>query len=92
MAELFFDVKARFDEVVSLRKELARLKEEILKTNQYTSKDVVESLTNAFQKQSQKVKDLTYEIQRYYLAMEMFGEKVLSSKDLVQGFIGKAEE
>ena len=88
MAELFFDIKARFDEVVSARKELARLKEEMLKTNQHTSKDVVESLTNAFQTQSQKVKDLTYEIQRYYLAMKMFGERILSSKDLIQGFIG----
>ena len=92
MAELTFNIKARFDEVVSARKELARLKEEMLKTNLYTSKDVVESLTNAYQTQRQKVKDLTYEIQRYYLAMKMFGEKVLSSKDLVQGFIGKAEE
>ena len=92
MAELFFDVKARFDQVVSARKELTRFKEEILKTNLYTSKDVVESLTNAYQAQRQKVKDLTYEIQRYYLAMEVFSEKVLSSKDLVQNFVGKAEE
>lgn len=92
MAEIFFDIKARFDEVVSARKELARLKEEMLKTNLHTSKDVVESLTKAYQTQRQKVKDLTYEIQRYNLAMEVFGEKVLSSKDLVQGFVGKAEE
>lgn len=92
MAELFFNIKARFDEVVSARKELVRLKEEMLKTNQHTSKEVVESLTNAYQTQMQKVKDLTYEIQRYNLAMKMFGEKVLSSKDLIQGFIGKAEE
>ena len=92
MAEITFNIRARFDEVVSARKELVRLKEEMLKTNLYTSKDVVESLTNAYQTQRQKVKDLTYEIQRYYLAMKVFGEKVLSSKDLVQGFIGKAEE
>lgn len=92
MAEIFFNVRARFDEVVSARKELVRLKEEILKTNQQTSKEVVESLTNAYQKQSQKVKELSEEISRYNFAMKMFGEKILSSKDLVQGFIGKAEE
>lgn len=92
MAELFFDVKARFDEVIKARQELARLREELLKTNLYTSKEVVKSLENAYQTQRQKVKDLTYEIQRYNLAMKMFGEKILSSKDLVQGFIGKAEE
>lgn len=92
MAELTFNIKARFDEIIKARQELTRLKEEMLKTNQYTSKDVVESLTNAYQTQRQKVKDLTYEISRYNFAMKMFGEKVLSSKDLVQGFIGKAEE
>lgn len=92
MAEIFFDIKARFDEVVSARQELARLRKELLKTNLYTSKEVVKSLENAYQTQRQKVKDLTYEIQRYNLAMKMFGEKILSSKDLVQGFIGKAEE
>ena len=92
MAELTFNLRAKFNEVVSARKEVARLKEELLKTNQYTSKEVVESLTNAFQKQSQKVKELSEEISRYNFAMKMFGEKVLSSKDLVQGFIGKVEE
>lgn len=92
MAELFFDVKARFDEIITARKELARLREEMLKTNQQTSKEVVESLTNAYQKQSQKVKELSEEISRYNFAMKMFGEKILSSKDLVQGFIDKTEE
>ena len=92
MAEIFFDINARCDEVVSARKELARLREELLKTTPYTSKEVVKSLENAYQAQREKVKDLTYEIQRYNLAMKMFGEKILSSKDLVQGFIGKAEE
>ena len=29
MAEIFFDIKARFDEVVSARKELARLNKEL---------------------------------------------------------------
>lgn len=92
MAELTFNLRAKFDEVVKARQEAARLKEELLKTNQCTSKEVVESLTNAFQKQSQKVKKLSEEISRYNFAMKMFGEKVLSSKDLVQGFIGKVEE
>lgn len=92
MAELIFNVKARFDEVIKARQELARLREEMLKTNQYTSKEVVESLTNAYQTQRQKVKELSDEISRYNFAMKMFGEKILSSKDLVQGFIGKAEE
>ena len=92
MPELTFNLKARFDEIIKARQELARLREEMLKTNQHTSKEVVESLTNAFQKQSQKVKDLASDISRYNFAMKMFGEKILSSKDLVQGFIGKAEE
>ena len=92
MAELAFNIKARFDEVIKARQELARLREEMLKTNQHTSKEVVESLTNAYQTQRQKVKELSYEISRYNFAMKMFGEKILSSKDLVQGFIGKAEE
>lgn len=92
MAELTFNLKAKCDEIITARKELVRLKEEILKTNQQTSKEVVESLTNAYQKQSQKVKELSEEISRYNFAMKMFGEKILSSKDLVQGFIGKAEE
>ena len=92
MAELTFNIKARFDEVIKARQELARLREEMLKTNQHTSKEVVESLTNAYQTQRQKVKELSYEISRYNFAMNMFGEKILSSKDLVQGFIGKAEE
>lgn len=87
MAELFFDIRAKYDEVAKARQEVARLKEEMLKTNQYTSKEVVESLTNAFQKQSQKVKELSEEISRYNFAMKMFGEKVLSSKDLVQVFL-----
>lgn len=53
MTELTFNLKARFDEITKARQELARLREEMLKTNQHTSKEVVESLTNAFQKQSQ---------------------------------------
>ena len=92
MAELFFDIRAKYDEVIKARQELARLREELLKTTPYTSKEVVKSLENAYQAQREKVKDLTYEIQRYNLAMKMFGEKILSSKDLVQGFICKAEE
>lgn len=92
MAELIFNLKARYDEIIKAREELARLREEMLKTNQHTSKEIVESLTNAYQAQREKVKDLSYEISRYNFAMKMFGEKVLSSKDLVQGFIGKAEE
>lgn len=76
MAELTFNLRAKFDEVVKARQEAARLKEELLKTNQCTSKEVVESLTNAFQKQSQKVKELSEEISRYNFAMKMFGEKV----------------
>lgn len=92
MAELTFNIKARFDEVIKARQELARLREEMLKTNQQTSKEVVESLTNAYQKQSQKVKELSEEISRYNFAMKMFGEKILSSKDLVKGFIGEVAE
>ena len=92
MAELTFNLKATFGEITKAREELARLREEMLKTNQHTSKEVVESLTNAYQTQRQKVKELSEEISRYNFAMKMFGEKVLSSKDLVQGFIGKAEE
>lgn len=92
MAELSFSIRAKFDEITKAREELARLREEMLKTNQHTSKEVVESLTNAYQTQSQKIKDLASDISRYNFAMKMFGEKVLSSKDLVQGFIGKAEE
>ena len=92
MAELIFNLKARCDEIIKARQELARLREEMLKTNQHTSKEVVESLTNAYQAQREKVKELSYEISRYNFAMKMFGEKILSSKDLVQGFIGKAEE
>ena len=56
MAELTFNIKARFDEIIKARQELARLREEMLKTNQHTSKEVVESLTNAYQTQRQKVK------------------------------------
>lgn len=92
MAELTFDVKARFDELIKARQELARLREEMLKTNQHASKEVVESLTNAYQTQRQKIKELSYEISRYNFAMKMFGEKILSSKDLVQSFVDKAEE
>lgn len=44
MAELAFNIKARFDEVIKARQELARLREEMLKTNQHTSKEVVESV------------------------------------------------
>lgn len=92
MAELLFSIRAKFDEITKARQELARLREEMLKTNQHTSKEVVESLTNAYQTQSQKIKDLASDISRYNFAMKMFGEKVLSSKDLVQGFVDKAEE
>ena len=44
MAEITFNVQARFDEVVKARQELARLREELLKVKMDTPKDVVESL------------------------------------------------
>lgn len=92
MAEITFVLQAEFDEIVKARQELARLREELLKTSKQTSKDVLESLTNAYQTQSQKVRDLTTDIQRYAIAIEKYGEKVLSLNNLVQGFNGKAEE
>ena len=59
MAEITFNVQARFDEVVKARQELARLREELLKTKRDTPKDVVESLEKAYQAQSETVKKLT---------------------------------
>lgn len=56
MPELTFNLKARFDEIIKARQELARLREEMLKTNQHTSKEVVESLTNAFRNKAKRLK------------------------------------
>ena len=59
MAEITFNVQARFDEVVKARQELARFREELLKIKRDTPKDVVESLEKAYQAQSETVKKLT---------------------------------
>ena len=56
MAELTFNIKARFDEVIKARQELARLREELLKIKRDTPKDVVESLEEAYQAQSGECK------------------------------------
>ena len=91
MAELFFNVRARYDEVVSARKELVRLKEEALKRTPWTSKDVVESLEKAYQAQSETVKKLTENLCLYSFAIEKYGDKLSFLNNLVQVFNDKAQ-
>ena len=86
MAEITFNVQARFDEVVKARQELARLREELLKIKMDTPKDVVESLEKAYQAQSETVKKLTENLSLYRFAIEKYGDKLLFLNNLVQVF------
>lgn len=91
MAEITFNVQARFDEVVKARQELARLREELLKTKMDTPKDVVESLEKAYQAQSETVKKLTENLSLYRFAIEKYGDKLSFLNNLVQVFNDKAQ-
>lgn len=91
MAEITFNVQARFDEVVKARQELARLREELLKTKRDTPKDVVESLEKAYQAQSETVKKLTENLSLYRFAIEKYGDKLSFLNNLVQVFNDKAQ-
>ena len=91
MAEITFNVQARFDEVVKARQELARLREELLKIKMDTPKDVVESLEKAYQAQSETVKKLTENLSLYRFAIEKYGDKLSFLNNLVQVFNDKAQ-
>ena len=91
MAEITFNVQARFDEVVKARQELARLREELLKIKRDTPKDVVESLEKAYQAQSETVKKLTENLSLYRFAIEKYGGKLSFLNNLVQVFNDKAQ-
>lgn len=91
MAEITFNVQARFDEVVKARQELARLREELLKVKRDTHKDVVESLEKAYQAQSETVKKLTENLSLYRFAIEKYGDKLSFLNNLVQVFNDKAQ-
>ena len=91
MAEITFNVQARFDEVVKARQELARLREELLKIKRDTPKDVVESLEKAYQAQSETVKKLTENLRLYRFAIEKYGDKLSFLNNLVQVFNDKAQ-
>ncbi len=65
MAELEFNIKANFDEVAKARQELERLRGELLNTTKATNPTVVQDLTDQYDEQRRKVRELTSAMSRY---------------------------
>lgn len=69
MAELRFNIHATYDELAKARQELGRLRDELDKTTKASSPDVVQNLTDEYQEQEKKIRDLTSSIKRYSTVM-----------------------
>lgn len=69
MAEMKFDVKANYDEITKARAEMERFRQELLKTNKSTDKNIVADLTDKYTEQRSKVQELTSAMSRYATVM-----------------------
>lgn len=77
MADLQFNIKASFDEVAKARQELKRLREELQNTTKATDAAKRQDLSEQYNEQAAKVKDLTAAIQRYSVVMSKdFGKNM----------------
>jgi len=77
MAELRFDVKAKFEEVTKLRSECEKLRAELLKTNKSTDPAIVADLTEKYADASNRLKDLTQAASRAaYVMSSEFNKKM----------------
>lgn len=65
MADLEFNIKASFDEVAKARQELERLRQELKNTTKATDPIVVQDLTDKYDDQRRKVRELTSAMSRY---------------------------
>ncbi len=65
MANLEFNIKASFDEVAKARQELERLRQELKNTTKATDPIVVQDLTDKYDEQRRKVRELTSAMSRY---------------------------
>ncbi len=65
MADLEFNIKASFDEVAKARQELERLRQELKNTTKATDPIVVQDLTDKYDEQRRKVRELTSAMSRY---------------------------
>lgn len=77
MAELRFDVKANYEDIVKLRKECGLLKEELSKVTKSTDQGLVDNLTNRYMDASVRLKDLTQAASRAaYVMSSEFNSKM----------------
>lgn len=76
MADLQFNIKASFEEVAKARQELQRLRTELQNTTKATDAAKRQDLSEQYNEQAAKVRDLTASIQRYSVVM---------SKDFAKG-------
>lgn len=76
MADLQFNIKASFEEVAKARQELQRLRAELQNTTKATDAAKRQDLSEQYNEQAAKVRDLTASIQRYSVVM---------SKDFAKG-------
>lgn len=76
MADLQFNIKASFEEVAKARQELQRLRAELKNTTKATDAAKRQDLSEQYNEQAAKVRDLTASIQRY---------SVVTSKDFAKG-------
>lgn len=65
MADLEFNIKASFEEVAKARQELERLRQELKNTTKATDPIVVQDLTDKYDDQRRKVRELTSAMSRY---------------------------
>lgn len=87
MAELEFNVKANFDEIAKARQELERFRNELSKVTKSTDPVVVQDLTDKYNEQSRKVKELTSAMSRYAtVTSDDFSKKMQSLTREVYSF------
>jgi tape measure domain-containing protein len=87
MAELEFNVKANFDEIAKARQELERFRNELSKVTKSTDPIVVQDLTDKYNEQSRKVKELTSAMSRYAtVTSDDFSKKMQSLTREVYSF------
>lgn len=92
MADLEFNIRANFEEIEAARKEIERLRQELLQTTKATDKQVVDDLTAELGIQQKKVEELTSAMSRYATVMSSgFSKKMQDVTREVYSFEMQAE-
>lgn len=92
MADLEFNIRANFEEIEAARKEIERLRGELLRTTKATDKQVVDDLTTELGLQQKKVDELTSSMSRYATVMSSgFSKKMQDVTREVYSFEMQAE-